>query len=212
MKVVEMVGKKFGRLTVTERAGSNHKGNATWRCICDCGNECVVCGVYLRNGTTKSCGCLWYDAIRDANSTYGEYNTRLRHIWQGIKNRCYNENELVYRYYGGKGVKIQENWKDFLTFKSWAISNGYKDNLTIDRINPDGDYCEENCRWVSMKEQCNNRTNNVLIESNGETKTLAQWAELSELTYKQVWHRYHYLGWDIQKALYTPIRGGKKNV
>lgn len=212
-KFIDVAGQKFGRLVVVERVENDKKGQAMWKCRCECGNECVVAGTYLRKGLTKSCGCLWYDAIKQANSTHGEYHTRLRSIWTGIKNRCYNKNEPAYRYYGGKGVSMCGEWfEDFLAFKSWAIHNGYSEDLTIDRIDVDGDYCPENCRWVSMKKQCNNRTNNVLIELNGETKTLAEWVELSPLSYKQVWHRYHVLGWDIEKSLYTPIKEGAKNV
>ena len=211
-KLIDMTGQKIGRLLVLERAENDKDGKAMWKCRCDCGNDCVVLGAYLRNGNTKSCGCLWYDSIKASITKYGEYYTRLRHIWQGIKTRCYNKNEKFYNYYGGKGVKLCEEWKDFMTFKKWAIEIGYNDNLTIDRIDVNGDYCPENCRWVDQKSQCNNRSNNVLIEWNGQKKTLSQWCEMSPLTYKQVYPRYHNLKWSLEKSLFTPIKGGNKDV
>ena len=212
-KFIDMTGWKIGKLEIIERAKNGKRGRVMWKCRCECGNECVVSATNLRSGKTKSCGCLWYEAIKKSNSTHGEYHTRLRSIGTGIKNRCYNKNEPAYKYYGGKGVQMCPEWfDDFLNFKKWAIENGYKEDLTIDRIDVNGNYSPENCRWVAMKKQCNNRTNNVMVEMDGETKTLSEWAELSPLSYKQIWNRYHRLKWDIQDALYTPICGGKHNV
>lgn len=176
------IGKKYGKLTVV---GIEHftKNNGhqlyMWRCKCDCGNERLVSPTNLKNGVQVSCGCYRKNR-QGANFRHGGSKDRLYRIWQGMKDRCSNENTYYYKYYGARGISVCDEWKDnFSSFRDWALSNGYTDKLTIDRIDCNGDYCPNNCRWATMKVQQNNRTNNHLISYNGETHTLSEWSEIT---------------------------------
>lgn len=220
MKVKDMTGQSFGRLTVIDRAGSKD-GKATWRCKCDCGNIATVSGDVLRRGLSNSCGCLKKEiASRRAkakvndliqkNTKHGMSNSRLYRIWENIKTRCSNTNSDDYHRYGGRGITVCEEWRgSFEAFRDWALANGYKDDLTIDRINNDGPYSPENCRWATIKEQSRNRKSNTPITHNGRTQTLAQWAEETGITTATLWKRLK-RGWDIEKALTEPNKGGKQ--
>ncbi len=190
---IDMVGQRFGRLVVIEEAGKTPQNTVLWKCKCDCGNEVVVRGTCLRNGHTTSCGCKKVDMTVQRNTKHGEVNTRLYEIWNGIKKRVNSKNEkdFHYKYYAGKNIKMCNEWYDFLVFKRWALSHGYQDDLTIDRIDVNGDYCPDNCRWATKKEQANNKTVNVFITYNGETKTAHQWSEEFDVSYASIMRRYH---------------------
>ena len=161
MKVIDMTGKQFGRLTVIEFSGINHRNSATWLCKCSCGNTTIVDGNSLRRGSTKSCGCLNMEKhITSPNRrTHGQCGTRIYRIWKRMKSRCYNKNTEDYKkWYGKNGIIVCDDWKNnFQSFYDWAMSNGYQENLTIDRINPDGNYEPDNCRWADAKTQSQNR-------------------------------------------------------
>lgn len=157
-KLIDLTGQKFGRLTVVERHGVKD-GHAAWLCKCDCGNTTVVNGRNLRNGRTTSCGCYHKEILINRSKTHGMSKTRLYRIWHNMKNRCFYTKDKHFNDYGGRGITVCDEWKnDFESFKKWSLSNGYSDELTIDRINNDGNYEPSNCRWVTMKEQCKNRT------------------------------------------------------
>lgn len=155
--MLNLIGERYGRLTVVafDRL-QNHK--TYWKCICDCGLTVVATGNNLRSGNTKSCGCLHRESMRKTgkqNARHGESHnnrTRLYTIWCGMRQRCENPHREAYRLYGGKGVKVCDEWNDYNAFKTWAESNGYADNLSIDRIDPDKGYCPENCRWITLSE------------------------------------------------------------
>ncbi len=170
----DLTGMRFGRLEVLERLG----GNPTeYRCKCSCGNEVVVRGANLTSGNTHSCGCLRNEILCLPRSEQ-LYKTRLHTIWSGMKSRCYRQKDIAWKWYGKKGIKMCEEWdKSFNEFYKWANSHGYKENLTIDRIDSEGDYSPENCRWATMKEQQNNRKSNRKVTYRSETKTVSQWAE-----------------------------------
>lgn len=143
---LDIKGKKFARLLVIERHyGVKDTNNSYWRCRCDCGNECIVRGNKLTIGRFKSCGCL----RRSHRYKHGECKTRLYNTWIAMKKRCYNKNDKSYKSYGGKGIRVCSAWKnDYLNFRNWALSSGYKNNLTIDRISPNLGYCPDNCQWL----------------------------------------------------------------
>lgn len=177
--MIDMIGKKFGRLTVVE-FDRLQKHKAYWKCVCECGLTVVADGNNLRSGNTKSCGCMRREIAAGqgkANRTHGESHgnrTRLYTIWCGMRQRCENPNRTAYPLYGGKGVKVCDEWNDYTRFKEWALSHGYADNLSIDRIDPAKGYCPENCRWLTPSENTarankNHKTRKV-IRGEGASK------------------------------------------
>lgn len=188
-----VIGNKYGELTVIgiQPRNEKYRGNY-WICRCSCGKETTVLPWYLMNGKTRTCG----DQKKHKRQIRGHYKhggfgTRLYEIWVSMKRRCNNPDVESYPRYGGRGITVCEEWeKDFAAFRKWAMSNGYADDLTIDRIDVDGNYCAENCRWATPKEQANNRTNTVFVEYNGETHTLSEWADIVGIKYNTLHHRY----------------------
>jgi hypothetical protein len=206
-KFQDLTGQRFGRLLVVKRAKNNKHGNAMWLCLCDCGNKTIVCGCNLRAGTTQSCGCLHTELSQKRFTTHGLSKTRLYNIWSKMLERCYNKKNSSFYLYGARGIEICEEWKnDFKTFYDWAMLNGYSDELSIDRINVNGNYEPSNCRWASDKEQANNRRTNCLVTHNGKTQTLTQWCEEIGINVRSVYKRLE-LGWDIEKALFYKKEG-----
>lgn len=187
-----LTGKTFGRLTVIGLDDRNSR-HTYWVCQCRCGNIKVTRSDSLLSGRTKSCGCIKkeQDKINLSQSRHNQFGTRIYAIWQNMKDRCSNEHNSSYYRYGGRGIQVCDSWKErFENFYDWALNNGYQDDLTLDRIDNDGNYCPENCRWTTMKEQCNNRRSNIQIKIGNTVKTLTEWCEIFQLDYKTINARY----------------------
>lgn len=179
-----------------------------WTCRCECGTVKDVREPSLKSGTSKSCGCArqaaMIEGVKKKVTTHGMSNTRLYAIYKHMKNRCYRESDIRYQKYGGRGIKVCDEWvNSFEAFASWALNNGYDDSLSIDRINVDGDYCPENCRWADRFTQGNNKSNNKKYTYNNQTLTIAEWARLLDMNYKKLWKRLEIFKWDIERALTT---------
>ena len=214
MRHKDLTGQKFNMLTVKTFAFIRDS-HAYWNCVCDCGKESVVCASRLLRGTTKSCGCLIKTTPRPRGKRVyirTVEKDRLYNIFMEMKKRCYNSNCRSYKDYGARGIAICNEWLcNPKLFRLWSLTNGYRDDLTIDRINVNGNYEPNNCRWVSAKKQANNRRSNLLITFEGKTMSAAEWCELKG------WNR-HVIparlksGWSLEKAMTTPLKtkGGKK--
>lgn len=184
----DMSGLKFGRLTVIEFVGYDKYRSAQWKCKCDCGNEVIVDGRCLRRSNTKSCGCLNKDShiTHPNHKIHGMSGTRIYRIWKAMKARCSNQNDVLY---GGRGIIVCDEWKSFVPFYKWAIKNGYDENKSIDRINVNGNYSPDNCRWSLISEQANNKRNNKRITINGETYNALEWSKITGVSYQTIWKR-----------------------
>lgn len=157
-------GDEYGLLTVVEETKPSQWKKYKIRnvlCLCSCGNQAIVRLEYLISGHTKSCGCLKSAAASIAKTTHGQSGTRLHGIWNGMLNRCRNKNVKSYKHYGAQGVTVSDEWREFESFMKWALSNGYREDLTIERINPFGNYEPENCCWIPKSEQGKNRRDRV---------------------------------------------------
>ena len=194
------IGQKYGRLTVT---GFFHKGKKWyWECACECGNSIITQAYLVRNGHTSSCGCLQRERASEASLVHGQSNSRLYRIYNGMKNRCYNQKQQNYENYGGRGITICEEWlKSFTSFEEWALSHGYADDLSIDRIDSNGDYSPENCRWVTRTEQNENTRSNHLVTIEDRTQPLSAWVRKRGLNYHTVSFRIHQKHMTPEQAL-----------
>jgi hypothetical protein len=216
-KFIDLTGQKFGRLTVIKQVKNDNSNHINWLCKCDCGNEKTMRGDHLTRNIVKSCGCYNREiskikAIKMGKNSkkHGLSNNRLYRIWAGMKSRCYNYDMENFDLYGGRGIKVCSEWLDknngFMNFYNWATKNGYQENLTLDRIDTNGNYEPSNCRWATWEEQANNKRSNHYITYNGKTQTLSQWSRELNIKRDVLYDRIDRLNWDIEKALSTPVR------
>ena len=156
-KKLDLTGKKFGRLTVLRENGRTNANKVKWECQCDCGNISTHVGSRMKNGDIQSCGCMQLEAIKTCNITHGMSYTREYNIWQGMKDRCINSENQGYEDYGGRGISVCTRWLD--SFENFYEDMGLSptDDHSIDRIDNEGNYCPDNCRWATIKQQSDNK-------------------------------------------------------
>ena len=198
----ELTGQTFGKLTVIAPAAMKG-GKYYWLCTCACGNQTQVPTYRLTSGKTRSCGCL----VRKHGKARKE---RLYNIWVGMRQRCRDVHAKDYPLYGGRGISVCQAWDtDYLSFRQWAYQNGYNDHLSIDRIDGNGNYCPENCRFVDTKTQNNNLRSNVRYKYNGQSKTLAEWSSILGIPYGLLLSR-RKRGWSFERMIHEGAH--RKNV
>ncbi len=210
MKRENLIGQKFGRLEVLSKADPyiypNGKKRTRWLCRCDCGNIIKAEHTNLKSGNTKSCGCFHRDQIIASSTKHGDRKTRLYRIWSNMKNRCFNQADKTYKRYGGRGITVCSEWAEsYELFKEWALSSGYHDDkdCSIDRIDTNGNYTPDNCRWSNPIEQANNRRNTLRYEYRGQIHTLSEWSKITGIKYHTLFARIKKLHWSIEDALTT---------
>lgn len=212
---------KFNRLTLIEPVGFDKQNRPIWLCKCDCGKTKNIRYWDVVHGRVKSCGCLrdekaheWLISYNKShNIKHNECHTRLYNIWHGMIQRCYNQNSCHYKNYGQRGIRVCDEWRNsYVVFREWAHKNGYKENLSLDRMDNNGDYEPSNCRWATVKEQGRNRRTNRLITYNGKTQTLMDWSLELNIKYDILWRRLE-KGWSVKRAFERPIGWiGKQNI
>jgi hypothetical protein len=203
----DLAGNKYGRLTVISFFTKKHRINY-WNCQCECGKLVVVSMYKLLSGHTKSCGCLAKE--NNQNLIHGLSKTRLYNTWKNMISRCENRKDKHYNNYGGRGIRVCKEWHDVTVFCNWATKNGYKENLTIDRISNNGNYEPSNCQWITIKEQESNRLDNKFIEYQGERLTYTEWSRRLGGSDSLVHNRIKN-GLDEISAITTPIKKFKRD-
>ena len=196
-KVIDLIGKRFGRLTVLEIASKDKWGHYKWLCKCDCGNSIIVRGDNLKSNITASCGCLNKDLVKKRMTIHGKVKSVEYKCWSGIKARCLNENYPKYKNYGGRGITVCERWLKFENF--YKDMGERQERLSLDRIDNNKGYCKENCRWATYTQQNRNKRNNKMITYKGETMCVIEWAEKLDIKYNTLLSRL-YKRWSIEKT------------
>lgn len=192
----DLTGRKFGRLLVKRDVGRTNNGRVTWGCLCECGTLKVVQVDSLLAGKTTSCGCFRRELSSKLRTTHGMSDSRLYHIYAKMRHRCFNPKDQNYDRYGGRGITICDEWRDNpKSFLDWALANGYKDSLTIDRINNDGNYEPNNCRWADMKEQSSNTRRNLIYKGETAADASRRLGGHENLVNKRIM-----LGWSLKEA------------
>ena len=205
----DVVGKTFNRLTVVSQRSNGRR--TVCKCICVCGNEKEVALDKLKSGHTKSCGCLTHDHTRRYQSLDDITYHRLWNIYTKMKRRCYTLEDPAYSYYGGRGISVCEEWRNKPTsFFNWALQNGYNNDLTIDRIDVNGNYEPKNCRWATKAEQALNKRNNFILEYKGVKKPLSEWVKEYQFNRTTLLNRLK-RGWSVEEALTRPLDNTRRN-
>lgn len=187
--LIDLTGQRFGRLLVLKKGKMASNGQTTWICKCDCGTIKQIRGVHLKSGKIISCGCYHLERIKETkHTTHGKTGTRIYNIWCLMKKRCGFEKSINYHNYGKRGIKVCDEWlNNFNAFYDWAMANGYTDKLSIERIDNNGNYEPNNCKWATRQEQNNNTRRNRFIIVNGEKLTLAQISRKYNINKNTLW-------------------------
>ena len=201
-RLIDITGKKYNMLKVISFYDIQDK-KSRWLCECECGNKKILFGKDIKNGNTKSCGCLLHK--KKYNKETETKIKRLQHIYYQMKQRCYDKNNPLYKHYGQRNITICKEWLNNINnFLNWALKNGYKNDLTIERIDVDGNYEPNNCKWITKTQQGYNKTNTISYTFQGETKCLSEWCKIYDIDYHIVYKRLK-RGNDIKQALTKPI-------
>lgn len=206
--LIDLSGMRFGRLTAKHYSTKND-GRKAWVCVCDCGTEIEVRGAALRTGKTRSCGCFKAERMAAGlRIVHGQSHSRTHKSWDSMVQRCTNPNDPSYSRYGGRGIQVCDAWRSFEKF--YRDMGDRPAGMTLDRINPKGNYEPGNCRWATNKEQQNNISSNRVVEYQGETLTARQLAERTGLPYELLRARIFRHGWDVTRAVETPVINNRK--
>lgn len=193
VNIVDLTGKKFGRLTVIGISKKKVGRKTYWNCLCDCGKKKTVRSDSLQT-STKSCGCLRdEEAAKNVviNHTHKDSRSHLHYLWIRMKQRCSNPKTTRFEDYGGRGITVCDEWEgSYENFKQWAYENGYREGLSIERNDVNGNYSPDNCSWIEINEQANNRRSTVWVEYQGERLNLKQWADRLDFNYGTLYSRY----------------------
>lgn len=205
MKVIDLTGQRFGRLTVLRRCGTSKDGQKVYLCKCDCGNFKEIRSGNLRNGHTNSCGCLSREVTSkvnaERNTKHNGCGTRLYGIWYDMRQRCSYEKSINWHLYGGRGIRVCDEWQEsFEPFRDWALSHGYEDGLQLDRIDNDGNYSPDNCKWSTRTEQGNNRRTCIYVTIDGVTKSVSEWCRETGVNRMVAYSRIR-KGWEPEQAV-----------
>jgi hypothetical protein len=205
MRLNSLINETFGRWTVIERAENTAQGQTRWLCRCECGNQKVVTRTVLTSGKSSSCGCLKRETTIARNTKHGHATEGISptyHTWSGMTNRCNNPSHRSYKDYGGKGIRVCENWA---TFEGFLADMGEKpEGMSLEREKNEKSYCKENCVWANAKTQARNKTTTKLLSYQGQTKSVAEWAQLLQVPYSTISYRVQQ-GWSDEDALGTPF-------
>lgn len=178
-KLVDITGTRYGRLVAIKYAGQNKYKQFLWKCVCDCGAEVIVSASHLNNCYVKSCGCLRRDESRQRKTIHGHRYERAYGIWKHMLKRCYNQEDGGYDYYGKRGIRVCDEWQNsYESFRDWSLANRYADDLSLDRIDNDGNYTPENCRWVDHYTQMNNTRRSRHISYKNISHTISEWSRI----------------------------------
>lgn len=217
---IDEIGNRYGRLLVVGESDRNYHGTKRWICKCDCGEVVSVTGADLRKGHTTSCGCYhreMFGEMASSRKTHGKSKQRLYKIWSSMKTRCYDTNSDFYKYYGGRGIRICDEWMGsdgFQHFWDWAYANGYDENAkkgqcTIDRIDVNGNYEPSNCRWTTNLQQANNKRTNHFVTIGNEKRTISEWSRISGIS-KGVIRQRLQNGWSAEKAVFHKLMRNRR--
>jgi hypothetical protein len=207
----DLTDMRFGRLICLQPVGRDPLTRCVmWLCQCDCGSQTTVRSQRLLIGNTRSCGCLHRDQRIEqckSRATHGATRSSLHSRWMHIRERCHDPHSKAFKHYGGRGIRVCQEWReDFTSFRDWAMANGYRDDLTIERIDNDGNYEPGNCKWIPLADQGRNKRNNHILSHAGHTTYLSAWARELGINVGTLHSRIVQRGWPTDRALETPVR------
>ena len=205
---IDLTGRRFTRLEVIRLKETNNHKAKLWECLCDCGSFCNVFGYNLKSGHTKSCGCLDREKAKERTTKHGMYGTQIYKIWAELQQRCFNTKHTFYKNYGGRGITVCDSWLKFENF--YQDMGDVPEGCQIDRIDNNKGYYKKNCRWITPKENCRNRSSNVEITFNGKTQCIAAWEEELGFNHGTLWKRLYQYYWPVERAFTEPVKDSNR--